>query len=119
MKGVYGIFNIQKIGTDGNPLVYVGKSLNIEGRIKDHECDLKNGADSPLLQNDYTLQNGQGFEWRVLEQLNEGAISIQAGLSNRSPEELSQEQLQKLEQSYIEKYKAIYKGYGYNIRNAQ
>lgn len=62
-SGVYAIVNTT------NGLVYVGSSINIERRWGMRRSDLKCGrGGNKRLQRDWAKTQGEGFEWRILEE---------------------------------------------------
>lgn len=92
MIGIYEIKN--KL----NNKIYIGSSVNIEKRWKDHKYYLNNNKHhSILLQNSWNLHKEENFEFNVLEEV------------------LDVNNLISREQYYLDFYKSYTPEYGYNI----
>ncbi len=92
MVGIYIIIN--KI----NNKIYIGQSINIEKRIKEHFWKAQNEKDisyNTAIHQAIRKHGKENFEWKVLEECNI-------------------EDIDKLEQEYIEKYNSLVPD-GYNI----
>lgn len=91
-----------------NNYVYIGESMNIERRWKQHKQDLIDHIHcNYLLQKDYDVYGDSAFEYRILQEINkndkhDSIIKIQSLLLM-------------LEDSYIKKYKQN----GYNLYNLE
>ena len=92
LKGIYLIKNVK------NSKCYVGKSVNIETRVRSHFLELKRGKSNKKMQKDYNEFGEFSFETKVLEIINEGGFEEQ-------------------EDFYIKKYKCI--EHGYNSKTAK
>jgi group I intron endonuclease len=93
-----GIYMIQcKV----NNKIYIGSSLNIDSRYKQHIKILNNNSKdvNRHLKNDWIKYGSENFEFIILEECNK-------------------EVLIKKEQHYISLYKSLNRNFGYNIKEA-
>lgn len=92
MKYIYQILN------NLNNHCYIGQTNNFKRRVEQHKSDLKRGVhDNPYLQKAYNKYGLDAFSFNILYQ-----------------EDCDQEQLNKLEEQYIEKYNSYENGYNCN-----
>ena len=96
MIGVYKITNII------NGKVYIGESMNIEGRWNEHRDDLKSGNHhSYKLQEDYNTYGEDNFKFEVLEEIDVNNLELM----------MHKCLLIILENKYIKKFNSIVNGY--------
>ena len=78
--------------------IYIGSSIHVETRWKEHLNDLrKNKHPNYYLQKDFNLYGEDKFIFSIVEECNK-------------------DELQKKEQFYLDKWQPFHKNYGYNIR---
>jgi group I intron endonuclease len=66
MTGIYAILNRSEAN------IYIGQSINIENRIKEHRCDLLNNRHANrLLQKDWNEYSEHDFEFFIIEECSE------------------------------------------------
>jgi group I intron endonuclease len=95
MQKIAGIYKITNT-IDGK--AYIGKSVDIKGRLNSHKSMLKNKVHTNLiLQKDWNKNKGKNFEFEIIE-------------------ECSEKNLASREKFYIEQYDSI--SNGYNLINA-
>ena len=87
IKGIYMIKN--KV----NGTIYIGKSVNINARLKGHFSELEKGNGNKKIQKDYDIHGSNPFETKVLE-----VVDLSVNLEER-------------ETFYIQKFNSISKGY--------
>lgn len=91
MIGIYEIICVS------NGKRYIGQSLNIESRIKDHKRDLIQGIHrNPYLQSAFIKYGMTGFDFNVLHEC--------------QPNDLDEQEIK-----FIELYKTTIRSYGYNL----
>lgn len=90
-KGIYKIKNLL------NGKVYIGQSIDIKRRFKDHKKEIKNNNVYPLYHSirKYGIEN---FEFNVIEHVS------------------NNDELNIKEQFWVDYYKSFNRSYGYNIR---
>lgn len=94
MKKLVGIYCIKNLI---NNKVYIGSSVNIKGRLREHKRALLNGVHhSRHLQKSWDKYNEASFEWNILEFITDPSI------------------LRKREKELILEYKANDGDFGYN-----
>jgi group I intron endonuclease len=98
-SGVYKVTNVW------NNKIYIGESLNIERRWKEHIDDLKNNKHhSYKLQNDWNIYGDKAFDFKIIKEI------------NKQYNDLSKKAVSIIyEKQYIEKYNSI--NNGYNLEN--
>ena len=82
-----------------NGTIYIGKSVNINARLKEHFSELEKGNGNKKIQKDYDIHGSNPFETKVLE-----VVDLLVNLEER-------------ETFYIQKFNSISKGY--NCRPAK
>ena len=101
--GVYQIINLK------NNKIYIGSSIDIRKRIRDHLYNLKiNSHHSSHLQNSWNQYGSQCFQFKIIELINyneEEYVSKKDYISF----------LRKREQYYLDKFHSYEREYGYNI----
>lgn len=71
LPGISGIYTI----TSPHGRVYIGQSKNVEGRLKGHKSDLRNGKHGcEDLQEDWNKFGEDSFVWKVVEQCEPGDL---------------------------------------------
>lgn len=97
--GIYAIRNLI------NNKLYIGKSINIYRRIKDHITRLnsKNKDENPHLINSWWKYGRNNFEYYILEILDKNDSNLEKKLSDK-------------ELYWIQYYNSINRNFGYNLR---
>ena len=63
-QGIYKIINLL------NGKVYIGQSINIENRFKDHKCNVKKNLNHPLY-NSIRCYGIDNFDFIIVEEIND------------------------------------------------
>lgn len=94
---VHNSAGIYKISNKVNGKVYVGKSIDIERRYREHFNDLKNNKDTTYLQRAWNKYGEENFEFSILK-------------------ECQSEELRCWEEYYIELHESCNREKGYNLK---